>query len=473
MKISSRIFLGYFLIVAIAAWFVLAIFANEVKPGVRQSTEDALIDSAQIFANIAAQDIQNNHISDGNIAHAMAQINQHPQQFNIGGVIKNHVDFRVYVTDTLGIVLYDSMGKDVGKDYSRWNDVYLTLRGQYGARSSPTIAGDDSSTIMYIGAPIIIDNQIAGVLTVSKPNSTLMPIITRSTDRITQAGVVLLGVALLIGLSIMWWINRSIRTLEHYANDIAAGKNVTQPKLKSPELQMLGNTIAHMREKLDGKEYVEQYVHSLTHELKSPLSAIKGATEIIKEQPPQEVQNKFLDNIESQTSRLQLLIDRLLQLANLERAPALTLKPVALRPLLSQAFSSQQSELTRRQIALNIDLNSNPSIAADEFLISQMFSNLLDNAIDFSPNNSRIHIYDEPSLTHHRISIRDHGAGIPEYALPHVFEQFYSLERPHKAKSTGLGLNFVREIMHKHGGTIDVQNAADGGVLVKLVFPKK
>jgi two-component system sensor histidine kinase CreC len=102
-----------------------------------------------------------------------------------------------------------------------------------------------------------------------------------------------------------------------------------------------------------------------------------------------------------------------------------------------------------------------------------MFSNLLDNAIDFSPNNSRIHIYDEPSLTHHRISIRDHGAGIPEYALPHVFEQFYSLERPHKAKSTGLGLNFVREIMHKHGGTIDVQNAADGGVLVKLVFPKK
>ena len=152
MKISSRIFLGYFLIVAIAAWFVLAIFANEVKPGVRQSTEDALIDSAQIFANIAAQDIQNNHISDGNIAHAMAQINQHPQQFNIGGVIKNHVDFRVYVTDTLGIVLYDSMGKDVGKDYSRWNDVYLTLRGQYGARSSPTIAGDDSSTIMYIGA---------------------------------------------------------------------------------------------------------------------------------------------------------------------------------------------------------------------------------------------------------------------------------------------------------------------------------
>ena len=473
MKISSRIFLGYFLIVAIAAWFVLAIFANEVKPGVRQSTEDALIDSAQIFANIAAQDIQNNHISDGNIAHAMAQINQRPQQFNIGGVIKNHVDFRVYVTDTLGIVLYDSMGKDVGKDYSRWNDVYLTLRGQYGARSSPTIAGDDSSTIMYIGAPIIIDNQIAGVLTVSKPNSTLMPIITRSTDRITQAGVVLLGVALLIGLSIMWWINRSIRTLEHYANDIAAGKNVPQPKLKSPELQMLGNTIAHMREKLDGKEYVEQYVHSLTHELKSPLSAIKGATEIIKEQPPQEVQNKFLDIIECQTSRLQLLTDSLHQLADIERAPALTLKPVALRPLLSQAFSSQQSELTRRQIALNIDLNSNPSIAADEFLISQMFSNLLDNAIDFSPNNSRIHIYDEPSLTHHRISIRDHGAGIPEYALPHVFEQFYSLERPHKAKSTGLGLNFVREIMHKHGGTIDVQNAADGGVLVKLVFPKK
>jgi two-component system, OmpR family, sensor histidine kinase CreC len=86
MRISLQIFIGYFLIVAIAAWFVLAIFAEEVKPGVRQSTEDALVDSAQVLANIPAQDISNKHISNGSIAEAFSQINVRPLQSNIGGI---------------------------------------------------------------------------------------------------------------------------------------------------------------------------------------------------------------------------------------------------------------------------------------------------------------------------------------------------------------------------------------------------
>jgi two-component system, OmpR family, sensor histidine kinase CreC len=300
-----------------------------------------------------------------------------------------------------------------------------------------------------------------------------MPIINRSEARITQAGLVLLGASLLVGLIIMWWINRSISRLERYAEDITAGKSVPKPKFISTELKTLINTIADMREKLDGKEYVEQYVHTLTHELKSPLSAIRGAAEIIKEHPPEAIQTQFATNIEEQSHRLQTLIDRLLQLANLERAPALDLHPVALYPLLEATKSAQQPELTRRNIHLSININGNTTLQGDEFLLGQMFSNLIDNAIDFSPNDSSIQIYDEPSLTYHRISIRDHGAGIPEYALPHIFDRFYSLTRPHKAKSTGLGLNFVQEIMIKHGGHIDIQNHAGGGALVKLVFPKK
>jgi two-component system sensor histidine kinase CreC len=472
MRISLQIFIGYFLIVAIAAWFVLAIFAEEVKPGVRQSTEDALVDSAQVLANIAAQDIKNNTTATGSIAKAFAQINQRPFQSNIGGVIKTRVDYRVYITDDKGIVRYDSSGKDVGADYSRWNDVYLTLRGQYGARSTPSVAGNDATSVMHVAAPIIINDKIAGVLTVSKPNSTLMPIINRSEARITQAGIILLGASLLVGLIIMWWINRSISRLERYADDITAGKSVPKPKFISTELRAIINTIATMRERLDGKEYVEQYVHTLTHELKSPLSAIRGAAEIIKEHPPEAVQTQFATNIEEQSHRLQTLIDRLLELANLERAPALSLQPVALRSLLDTALSAQQTELARRNITLSININGNTTVQGDEFLLGQMFSNLIDNAMDFSPNDSSIQIYDEPSLTQHRISIRDHGAGIPDYALPHIFDRFYSLARPHKSKSTGLGLNFVREIMTKHDGQIDIQNHLGGGVLVKLVFPK-
>jgi two-component system sensor histidine kinase CreC len=81
-------------------------------------------------------------------------------------------------------------------------------------------------------------------------------------------------------------------------------------------------------------------------------------------------------------------------------------------------------------------------------------------------------VYNEPSLTHYRLVIRDHGVGIPQFALPHIFERFYSLPRPNKPKSTGLGLNFVREVMNKHNGEIEIKNHADGGALIRLVFNK-
>ena len=76
-------------------------------------------------------------------------------------------------------------------------------------------------------------------------------------------------------------------------------------------------------------------------------------------------------------------------------------------------------------------------------------------------------------MNNYRLVIRDHGAGIPDYALPHIFDRFYSLPRPNEPKSTGLGLNFVREVMDKHRGQIEVINHAQGGVLVRLIFAKK
>ncbi|MGL4767981.1 MAG: two-component system sensor histidine kinase CreC [Formosimonas sp.] len=472
MKISLRILLGYFLIVAIAAWFVLAIFSQEVKPGVRQSTEDGLIDTAQILAPIAALDMQNHNLANGALAHSFAQLNQKPLHATIINIVKTRIDSRVYVTDAAGMVIFDSTGQDVGKDYSRWNDVYLTLRGQYGARSTRTVAGDDSTSVMHVAAPVLINGQIAGVLTVAKPNQSLMPIIERNEQRVMLAGGILLGIALLIGGFFVWWINGSIGKLEQYAHDVAAGRPVSLPRLKSPELQTLGATLERMRQQLEGKAYVEEYVHTLTHELKSPISAIRGATEILQERPPQAIQAQFLGNIAQQTTRLQQLIDRLLALASLERMPSLQLQPSSITHLLEQGFASSQTELTRRNIQLRININQPAILHVDEFFIVQVLSNILSNALDFSPNNSWIEVYDEPSLNHYRLVIRDHGAGIPDYALPHIFERFYSLPRPNQPKSTGLGLNFVQEVMHKHRGTVEVGNHPTGGVCVRLIFAR-
>lgn len=472
MKISLRILLGYFLLVAIAAWFVLNIFMKEVKPGVRQTTEDALVDTAHVLAQIASQDIQAGNIQNGVLAQTFEQIQKNVISANISGIQKSTIVLRVYATDAQGIVIYDSLGVDIGVDYSRWNDVYLTLRGQYGARSTRSNPDDGTTSVMFVASPIIQNGQIIGSLTVAKPNSTLMPIITRSENRIMWAGGILLGIALLIGGLIAWWVSHSIKTLQTYTVQVVNGANVEAPQFKSPELNQLSKSIEHMRQQLEGKAYVEQYVHSLTHELKSPLTAIKSSAELLQESPPEDVRERFTQNIQAQATRLQLLIERLLQLASIERAPNFVTQSVGLSDIVTNAVHSVQSSLTQHTININLQLTDNPTVQVDRLMLTQAVINILDNAIDFSADGTRIDIYDEASLRAHHLIIRDYGVGIPEYALDKIFERFYSLARPHTHKSTGLGLSFVREVMRKHGGEVEVVNHPQGGVAVRLVLPK-
>jgi two-component system sensor histidine kinase CreC len=138
MNITLRLLLGYFLIVGLAAWFVLNVFTEEVKPGVRQAMEDTLVDTSQLLAELAADDIKSGHLNDGRFAEAFQRYRTRLPRATIWGLQKDAVDLRVTITDARGIVLYDSAGLSVGQDYSRWNDIYLTLRGKYGARSTRT-----------------------------------------------------------------------------------------------------------------------------------------------------------------------------------------------------------------------------------------------------------------------------------------------------------------------------------------------
>ncbi|MCT8155446.1 two-component system sensor histidine kinase CreC, partial [Klebsiella aerogenes] len=222
MRIGMRLLLGYFLIVAIAAWFVLSIFVQEVKPGVRRATEGTLNDTATLLAALARDDLLSANPQQGRLAQAFQSLNQQPINANISGIRKMRNEYRVYLTDAQGKVVFDSSGQAVGQDYSRWNDVWLTLRGQYGARSTRSDPDDDNSSVMYIAAPVMDNGRIIGVVSVGKPNLAMTPVIKRSERRILWAGGALLGIALLIGGGIVWWINFSIGKLVRYADSVTA-----------------------------------------------------------------------------------------------------------------------------------------------------------------------------------------------------------------------------------------------------------
>lgn len=479
MKISLKIFLGYFVLVGLAAWFVLTIFVEEVKPGVRQAMEDTLVDTANVLAELAADDVRLGRIANGSFAQGLSQYQARASKANISGVQKQSADYRVYITDAKGLVIFDSAKLALGQDYSKWNDVYLTLRGKYGVRSSPAVLGDsDSDTVMYIAAPIRSGNAIIGSLTVAKPNRTVLPFIERAQTKIIRWGALLFVLSLAIGALFTWRFTRKINQLREYAVRVAKGEKAMPPGSSNDELAELASAMQTMRTELDGKQYVQDSISHLTHELKSPITAIQASVELISPSMPKDDQARFLANIQTQTVRLQNMIQNMLGLASLEHQQQLS-QTSSLN--LHALIQTQINHLSQKTHALQANIHEVCSASlimqADAFLLGQAIYNLLENALDFSPPNSHIQIEVTDDNEHIRIQIMDQGAGIPEYAHDKLFDKFYSLPRPLNSpnagqKSTGLGLNFVQEVSKLHGGSVTLKNNKHGGAVATMTLPK-
>ncbi|MFJ3051720.1 two-component system sensor histidine kinase CreC [Pseudomonas nitroreducens] len=470
MRLSLRIFLVYFFFVGLTGWFVLRTVMDEIRPGVRQSSEETLVDTANLLAEILQADVKRGTLDQSRLPEMLRAYGARSPQADIWGVNKTAVNHRIYVTDARGIVLLDSLGQAVGQDYSRWNDVYLTLRGQYGARSSRESADDPESSVMYVAAPIRDGEKIIGVVSVSKPNRTLQPYIDRSQRRLAWLGAGLIVLGLLVGAGLSWWLSRSLDRLTRYAQAVSEGRRAELPRYRGGEMAQLAGAVERMRVQLEGKDYVERYVHTLTHELKSPLAAIRGAAELLEGEMPAEQRARFVGNIAGESERLQQLIERLLNLAQVEQRQGLEERvPVALHELASELIDERMARV--QGVRLENAIPSQATVHGERFLLRQALGNLLDNALDFTPAGGVIRFDAQPEGEGWRVELFNQGEAIPEFALPRLTERFYSLPRPASGrKSTGLGLNFVAEVATLHGGELSVENV-DGGVRASLLLP--
>lgn len=472
MNFAMRSFLGYFVLLALVLGLSINWILEQIHRPMSQSKELMLVDTANMLAEFALPHMLNNTIATGDFARHIQRYSARQQNASIYGAIKLGAGLRVYITNIEGLVIFDSAGLEAGKDYSQWRDVYLTLRGQYGARSSPSAPGSVHS-VMHVGAPIVNNGRIIGALTVSAPNETLDPFVQWAKKRILESTVSLTGIALVVGLLLALWTGRGVRQLARYAAATSEGLRVPLPSVSGRELQHLARAIDNMRQKLDGKAYVENYVQLLTHELKSPLSGIRGAAELLQEPLSPDIQQKLLGNIDSDVGRMQAIIDNLLLLAKLEHQQALKAPAsIHLKALLEAAMKSRTPAAQHKQIAMTLTADEALETIGDPFLLEQAIGNLLDNAIDFTPTGGQIQVSTESSPAPGCvIRIHNSGPAIPDYALPRLFERFYSLPRPdtHK-KGTGLGLVLVKEVALLHQGQISLHNVATGGVEARLAL---
>lgn len=473
MNVSVRLFLGYFLMVGLAAWFVLNIFMHEAEPGIRQATEETLVDTAHLLAEIVVPEVSAGTLVEGGFSRALAAARERSPQASIWGVTKERIDFRVYITDPRGKVIFDSEGVAVGADYSQWRDVARVLKGEYGARSTREQRSDATSSVMYVAAPIVRHGELIGVLSLAKPLSSVLPYIDHAEQRVKRAGYVLLVASALIGVAFSAWLTWSINRLRTYTRDVSEGRKAEPPTSGGRQFSELARALAQMRERLEGKQYVERYVQNLAHEMKSPLSAIVGAAEILENSPAEDDRRRFAASVGEQARRLQGIIERMLMLARVEQlqTPEGAVE-VDLAELLQRCIDERALALQARRLDCRLLIGEHLSVRGDAFLLQQATLNVLDNAIAFSAEGGAIELTLRRTTGTAEIDVRDHGAGAPEYALPRVFERFYSLSAPGTGKrGSGLGLPLVREVARLHGGEAAFSNHADGGAIVRLRLP--
>lgn len=465
----------------IAAGFNLLVRKQlaDVEPQLFQATEEVMVDAANILAAIAEKEFRDGGFDPGSFREAMDAAHRRTIHAEIHKHLKESVGTHIYVTDARGVVLFDSgHPARVGEDFSRENDVFLALRGKYGKRSSRWDEEDDASSVLHVAALIGAADAPLGVLAVYKPQADVLPIIRRRVSEIWW-GTGLVGGGILFCVAVVFiWQYRPISKLTEYARDIEQGKRKPLPHLGlGKEVNTLARALESMRESLEGRQFAERYVQTLTHEMKSPLAGIRGAAELLEEDfetMGETDRKRFLENIRAETIRADRLLSRLLELSSLEGKTKLeNVGTLDLREVVERAVENARAMADLAGVGLGIqDCNGEMMVSGDSFILRAAVTNLLENAIDFSPKGGEVEVSFETRDGFHRINISDRGPGIPGYAREKIFERFFSLRHLSSGrKGTGLGLTLVKEAAELHQGKVSIGDRHGGGTSAVFEVP--
>lgn len=540
LSIFFRIWLAVALVLSICGVVAFTQLFGYVKPTAQQVIEDTLLDTSKLLAATLQLPLASGQLYDDTYQATLDATLKHtsgarstlePTQES-----SNNNNSRVYVTDANGVVIYDSLPTPLnaeGQDYSRWNDVYLTLQGRYGARSTADIDSTRGSSIMYVAQPIIDSRgAVIGVVSVGKPVDSVLPYLDNTRNRMLITALLMSIAALILAGLVAWWLKQSITLVTHYTNALA--EDTKKPYFYfGHELNSLTDTIESMKHRLENRAYVTDYVHTLTHELKSPLTAIRASSELLEDEQLDAEDRQMLNHsVAEQSIKMQQLIDRLLLLAKVEQPTfKLNRQLTALLPVLQTLTRNNSAKLQQQNLPpINIysedkcvtdlviaeapiqaNALTNPHVFADPFWLVQALQNVLDNAIYFANTEVTLTVYSHSHDSSDKtvtIDIFNDGKPLPEYALSKAFDRYFSLSHqslqtlsstyqapdqtnqtaPDQAntalkKGTGLGLTLVKQVIEHHGGHVKIRNigteqafarhdkSPNAGVSVRITLP--
>ena len=361
----------------------------------------------------------------------------------------------IRVVDTNGIIVA-STGTDIGQSIAHGPEIAAALKGQSTSRlrtksdiveaAAINSLSRTSGIRVFVASPIILQERLVGAVLLSRtPPSIVQALYAKRWLLAQSLGLVML---LVISMSLLAHrlITRPIKRIVDTAEEISAGRTESTSRLQRrdpviSELSRLQHSIVQMGSTLEARaEYLRDFVRQITHEFKTPLAGIKGATELIDEHSAEmsEAQlRRFLDNISSDTDRLQALTERLNQLTQAELSP-----DQGKKNLLSNVVTDLENNF--RELLFRIDIPSD--IEVDESHTRSAIEIILSNAVQHGATETSL------VLSGSTLTIQNNGAPISEGNADKVFVPFFTTKR--ESGGTGLGLSIAQTLLNKTGATL-------------------
>jgi signal transduction histidine kinase len=264
-----------------------------------------------------------------------------------------------------------------------------------------------------------------------------------------------------------------IREIDEASRRIEAAAIALQRRTHERDLAERDKDIAQKTAQLK-----DEFIATVSHELRTPLTAIAASLALIEDDRSSSVDVQtqgLIDIAHANSQRLHRLVDDILDVGKLEAGKAdFRLERAAIRPILEQAIASDRALAARQGVALRIGCAKASDVCVDRDRLTQVIANFMSNAIKFSPPGGVVVLSADDRDGKVRISVRDHGPGIPESFRERVFEKFAQADTSDaRAKSgTGLGLSIVKEIVRQMGGDVGFADAPGGGPVFFADLPR-
>jgi signal transduction histidine kinase len=339
-------------------------------------------------------------------------------------------------------------------------------------------------------APIVVGGAQIGHVAVPSGPPPMEALIRELGPTLTWSGLAILAIgSTLIALVVFRPARKRLQSLDEAARALGEGRtDVRADDRGGDEVSALAHTFNQMAAELEARSRAlaasdnarRQLLADVSHELMTPLTAIRGYTETLA-MPGLSVDDatraRYLDIVDQETYKLEAIIGDLLDLARLEGGGGtLTLENVPVSELFGRVADRHAPAVRSRGIDLEIAVPGDLEVKGDLQRLEQAIQNVASNALRHTPDGGRIELRAEARGDRVHITVRDTGPGIPPEHLSHIFDRFYKADASRTASGattgSGLGLSIVRAIVERHGGTITASNAPEGGALFEIALPR-